>query len=870
MEDKNMVMNKKNSRNFVSLIIYIFLICGLILGMLPGLTIARDGIRNSPPVASALPEYQEGITGQYVKFDGSGSYDPDGTEITHEWVFGDGTSGFGEKVNHSYDLGGLYNVTLIVTDSHGEIGIDTCSVFIHDVGVPPPRENEPPISLPLPTYQEVYVNDTVMFDGAMSYDIDGYIVSYDWDFGDNSTGSGMWVDHIYTSPGEFTVTLTVTDDDGAENSNICIVLVKDRNTPPPCENEPPVAIAEPKYQEVILGEDAFFYGDRSYDPDGYIVTYEWDFGDGMTESGSIVWHKYNTTGEFNVTLIVTDDDGAISSDTGIVWVVDCNPPPPPVNFPPIAVPEPRYQEVAVGENASLNGSWSYDPDGYIVTYKWDFGDNTTGSGVFVTHAYSIPGQYIGTLTVTDDDNASSFDYFVIQVLENKPPCENEPPVAFAEPKFQEILMGEKAIFDGSRSYDPDGHIVSFVWDFGDGTFGSGPTEEHEYFIPGMYIVVLTVTDNKNATASDFCTVVVIDNLPPPPRENFPPVAFALPKCQEIYVNETAVFDGTLSYDPDGYIVSYKWDFGDGTQGEGSLVSHKYTNPGCYTVTLTVTDDQNETAIDFVFVTVIECKRPWPGENIPPVAQAHPEFQEIHPGEYAKIDGSLSFDPDGSIVSYMWIFDDGTTYLGALVSHKLCELGNYSATLTVTDNNGTSSSITVFINVVERESEPPETPDKRIPDDQLPPPNEDRLDEPVLILSAGLINIATFKEGWERLISVEVTAYYGHVYSVQIELIDDGGLEIEVIPIVRNVLENRVVTFYLKIKVPELPEDVPSTGITIKLKAVGEQAESNIEYIDVLITEVPEEKNSDLTQTATTVGTFSAASILSLLLKRRVL
>jgi hypothetical protein len=77
-----------------------------------------------------------------------------------------------------------------------------------------------------------------------------------------------------------------------------------------------------------------------------------------------------------------------------------------------------------------------------------------------------------------------------------------------------------------------------------------------------------------------------------------------------------------------------------------------------------------------------------------------------------------------------------------------------------------------------------------------------------------------------------------------------------------------VRFYLKIKVPELPDDIPASGITIILQAVGEEAESNVEHIDILISrdEVPAE--SDLTETASTVGTVSGVSVLALLLKRR--
>jgi len=85
------------------------------------------------------------------------------------------------------------------------------------------------------------------------------------------------------------------------------------------------------------------------------------------------------------------------------------------NLPPFAMIEPPFQEVEVGEEAWFTGNMSFDPDGYIVSYYWEFGDGTVGDGVTVTHAYSSPGDYIVTLTVTDDDNATGFDIALVLV-----------------------------------------------------------------------------------------------------------------------------------------------------------------------------------------------------------------------------------------------------------------------------------------------------------------------------------------------------------------------------------------------------------------------------------------------------------------------
>jgi PKD repeat protein len=525
----------------------------------------------------------------------------------------------------------------------------------------------------------------------------------------------------------------------------------------------------------------------------------------------------------------------------------------------------------VGEEATFNGSWSYDPDGYIISYEWDFGDNSSASGIFVTHAYDTPGLYYAMLTVTDDDNATSFDYSVVLVLGcEPPPSENHPPIAYAEPKFQEVFVNESAYFYGSRSYDPDGHIIAYEWDFGDGTFGFDANMEHSYDTIGVYHVSLTVTDNENATATDFCEVVVVDEREPP-KENCPPIAFAMPKCQQIGVNETASFDGSGSVDLDGTIVSYEWDFGDGTSGTGVFVSHQYDEEGSYDVVLIVTDDDNASSSDICFVYVCESKEPWPGDNLPPVPDCTPKTREIFVGEYAKFHGTNSYDPDGYIISYKWDFSQGIIYNGVFTSHRMSQVGTFEVIFTVRDNQGAEASEVVTVTVMERSNDPPERPDPDLPDDgEVPLPDREDEEETLLILTAGLINVATFKEGWERIVPVEVVAYHGYVRSVSIELIDDGGLEIEVIPIVRNVPEGKIVKFYLKIRVPEFDDDTFAQGITIKLQAVGEDCESNVEYVDILISSEDMQEDPEYSEAATTIGTISGATILGLLLKRRFL
>lgn len=150
---------------------------------------------------------------------------------------------------------------------------------------------------------------------------------------------------------------------------------------------------------------------------------------------------------------------------------------------------------------------------------------------------------------------------------------------------------------------------------------------------------------------------------------------------------SAAFDASASVDPDG-TLSYAWAFGDGSTGTGVTPSHSYAAAGTYTVELTVTDDRGATAIASRQVTVVK-------PNQAPAAS----FTSTSSGLVAKVDGSGSSDPDGSIASYAWDFGDGGTATGAAASHTYGQAGTFQVTLKVTDDKGLSNSVTKSISVV---------------------------------------------------------------------------------------------------------------------------------------------------------------------------
>ena len=508
-------------------------------------------IPNKPPIAnfSATPSIVH--IGETINFD-SASYDVDGYIVSYAWNFGDGTFGSGVTVSHSYANNGKYFVTITVVDNEGATNSKTASVIVN---------NRAPIAEFTTSATILGKQETVTFDASGSHDIDGTIVKYSWTFGDGTTATGMRVSHSYFSVGVYTVTLTVTDDDGATDTASATKTVR---------NQSPKAIIAETVETFYVGDRVIFNAAESSDPDGFIVSYVWNFGDGTTATGRIVLHTYKDDGSYTITLTVTDNDGAKDSAETTKTVL---------NKQPIASFTTTAETAKVDETITFDASGSHDPDGTIAKYSWTFGDGTTATGDSVQHAYTQDGTYTVTLNVTDDDGATGTASTIITVTST-----NQAPVASFTESAKMVSTGVIIQFDASASIDSDGTIVIYAWDLGDGNTAVGITVSHAYEDNGVYTVTLTVTDNEGATDFATATKTVL---------NRPPIALFTDDITSVVENETIHFDASGSYDIDGTIVSYLWDFGDGTTNTGTTTEHTYSKAGNYVVTLTVIDDDGD-------------------------------------------------------------------------------------------------------------------------------------------------------------------------------------------------------------------------------------------------------------------------------------
>jgi len=274
--------------------------------------------------------------------------------------------------------------------------------------------------------------------------------------------------------------------------------------------------------------------------------------------------------------------------------------------------------------------------------------------------------------------------------------------------------GGSVMFDAGSSSDFDGEIVSYSWDFdGDGEEDArGREVSHVFSGAGSYEVSLTVTDNDGDTDTITKTIEV---SPAPTggvtRGSHPPVADFIYAPDRPHANDPVFFDASSSSDPDGEIVSYSWDFdGDGEEdATGKAASYVFIAAGGHEVSLTVTDDDGNT--DAITKTIEVSPAPTGGVTRgfqPPIADFSYTPGNPSANDPVLFDASSSSDPDGEIVSYAWDFDGDGSVDSTDVSteYTFPSSGSYEVSLTVTDNDRNTDTVTYTIEVGDLSSSPP--------------------------------------------------------------------------------------------------------------------------------------------------------------------
>jgi len=600
---------------------------------------ATATITNANPVVNAGPN-QTVSENSPVTF--SGSFSDAGTGDTHTflWDFGDGTTSTASLTpTHTYAAPGTFTATLTVTDDDSGVGSDTMNVTVQNLA--------PTVSIQAPTTGNE--GDLLTFTGSFTDGGSGH--TFLWDFGDGTTATTQNATHTYADNNTYSATFTVTDSGGSAGSAAHTLLINNVN---------PVAGAGADLT-ANEGDLLTFTATATDAGSADTFTYLWDFGDGTTSIQAVATHTYadnpsGTATAFTVTLTVTDDDGGSSSDTLDATISNVNP----------VAGAGGTQSGTEGDLLTFTATATDAGTADTFTYLWDFGDSTTSTQATPTHTYTDNGAFTVTLTVTDDDGGSDQDTAVAVIA-------NALPVVSAGAN-QTANENDPLSFSGSFSDAGSADTHTFVWDFGDGNSNTTSlTPTHTYTAPGTFTVTLTVTDDDGGTGADSLTTTIANTTP----------VVSAGADQTGDEGDLLSFSGSFTDGGSGH--TFLWDFGDGTTDTTTLTpTHTYADDGTFTVTLTVTDPSGATGSDTLDAVI---------GNVAPVIGTPTLPSGGDEGDLLTFSATATDAGTADTLTFLWDFGDGTTASTPTASHTYTDNGSFTATLTVTDDDGASAQTT---------------------------------------------------------------------------------------------------------------------------------------------------------------------------------
>ena len=334
----------------------------------------------------------------------------------------------------------------------------------------------------------------------------------------------------------------------------------------------------------------------------------------------------------------------------------------------------RVSPTTLNEGSSITcESAAFDLDNDTLIYHWDFGDGNTSNEQNPTHTYTDDGVYTITLTVTDDNEGKSEARTQVTV-------NNVAPIIDEFSVSPTTLNEGESIKCNATASDPGDDSLTYRWDFGDSNVAIGSSVSHVYVDNDSYTITLIVNDGDGGSATKNIEVTV-KNVPPTIEE----FIFTPTEPNE---GDSITFNATV-FDPGDDTLTYEWDFGDESDVvAGQSVNHIYVNDGVYTITLTVTDDDEESDEKTQEVTV---------KNIPPHVDAGPDLPQLDAskpyrtgitvGEKISFSGKFT-DPGMDTYTITWDFDDETPSVSGTLTptHVYKKDGIYTVTLTVKDDD----------------------------------------------------------------------------------------------------------------------------------------------------------------------------------------
>jgi PKD repeat protein len=550
-----------------------------------------------------------------------------GNPFASLWFFGNGDTSTATNPQKNYNDTGAFQVKLIVGSANGCIDSVTKTVNL----------------FPLPVTAFTFTNrckdSAIVFTDQTT--ISSGTVSWNWFFSDTTSSAAQNPSKTFSSSGVKFILLIATSDKGCRDSSVMVAEVY----PKP---EPAFTYTE------NCTDPTFNFTDRSTIDTGSVTGWNWSFGDSSSSIVRNPTHLYTSTGIKSVTLRAVSDMGCVDSLTQSVLVL-----------PAAAVPLPLAQfsfENHCMDSAILFEDESTVPGGSIVSWRWDFGDTTFAPVPDTSHIYITPGpRNVKLVIVTDHGCKDSITQVVAPY--------DKPIAAFS---FTDRCR-DTAISFIDNSNPGNSTIVSWYWDFGNGTSDLLQNPSKLYGVSGFYDVMLRVVTDHGCR--DSVTHLVS--------------AHPLPSADFTFVNscvDSAIVLTDISTVDTGSIVSWAWDFADGNNSAVQHPSHLYAVAGSYNVRLTVFSDKG-------------CRSNNRRRRID--AWTLPVSDFVFADKCA--DSAVNFTDtstisSGSIISWDWTFGSSGTANTQNASHQFPGEGNYPVTLVTTSDHGCKGTIGKLVTI----------------------------------------------------------------------------------------------------------------------------------------------------------------------------
>jgi gliding motility-associated-like protein len=546
------------------------------------------------------------------------------------WDFGDASPlSTTQNTSHIYVNAGPHPVTLIIQTSLGCKDTLTKNSTVHYN----PLSNF--------TFSNVCKGDSMQFTSTASVHNSSTIVQYEWSFGDNSTSTAINPAHLYSSAGTYTVTLTVTTNNGCKDTITKNVVV---HALPVAQFTAPV--------NVCHGNIASFTDGSTIPNTDTLQGWSWNFADGsplLNQQTVTGGHLYASTGTYNVSLITTSTFGCKDTVTKTVFVR----PKPVANF--------GSSKVCNG-TATVFSDSSTTSAGAINAWGWDFADGGTNITQNPSHLYANAGIHNVTLIAQNTFACADTVTKPVQVYFNP----------IANFTTQDVCLNDSVFFTDSSYVHNSASISTYLWVFGDGTPTSNlKNPAHFYATEGTYNVTLLSTTNQNCSNAANKTVRVFD----PPTTNF--------SVTDVCLTDSAIFVNTSANPSMGSIASQLWSFGDGSLLNNTVANphHLYSAVGTYPVML-ITRSSNLACADTLTDSI----------TVFPMPIADFAAADVCDEQAVSFFDSSTVTNGNAIAAWNWTFGDNGTSTLQNPTRTYSTFGQYSVQLIATTNNGCKDTI----------------------------------------------------------------------------------------------------------------------------------------------------------------------------------